>query len=124
MFYNFDNLFSFNSPAYSFDRATKDMTPFTQIERDGKLYLVVNMLGVSKDDIKIEVKPTERKDVSFLVISGKTRKEILDRDYRVNMAFYVYRPMKQLDWDVKDGLMELEIQFDEPVAPTVKIIKR
>ena len=124
LFRDFDDLFTFNSPFYSFDRATKDMIPYAQTERDGKLFLVVNVLGVSKNDIKIEVKATDKKDVSFLVISGKTRKEVLDRDYRVNMGFYIYRPMKSLEWDVENGLLQMEIQFEEPVSPSVKIIKR
>jgi HSP20 family molecular chaperone IbpA len=122
--YFLEDLLSFDRPTFSFDHPTKDMSPWCQVEKDGKLYLVVNALGISEEDISVEAKGTDRQNVSLLVISGKTFNETLERDYRTNAKFFIYRPMKHISWATKDGLLEIEIEFEEPVKPSVKITKR
>ncbi len=123
MFFDFDDFLSFDRLGYSFSRLTKDMHPYRVVEKDGVMYIVLNVLGVAKDDIDVEVQGTERENVNLLVVNGNTHNDVLDQDYRVKMAFNVFKKIETIDWDAKDGLMQMKIKFAEPVKPSVKINK-
>ena len=118
------NYFLFDPERYFFNRMTKDMRPYTTIDKDdGKLHVLLNVLGVAKENIEVDVRPTDSSNRQLLVISGKTHNELIDKDYSVNMEFFV-KPLKTLEWDTKDGLMTLELVFEEPVKPQVDIRRK
>lgn len=121
---DFYDLFYFDTPSYFFNRATKDMYPYKAIEKDGKLFIVTNTLGVSPDDISVEVKLADNRQYQIVSVSGSTKHEILEKEYNVNMNFKVFKDIKEVNWEAKDGLLTLEILFNEPVKPAIKVIRK
>ncbi len=113
----------FNDNSYWFNRETKDQNPWKCVEKDGKLIVVVNALGVAKENISIEVQGTEENNKQLLVVKGSTHNDVLDKDYSISM-FWETKPLNQVEWDVKDGLLQMEIEFEQPVQPKVLITRK
>lgn len=109
---------------FFFNRPTKDMSPWQTVEKDGKLYLVVNMLGIDEKDISISVENSMNYKGQYLVIHGKTMNETLDKEYSFSSRHRVRTPIKSIDWSAKDGLVTLEIEFEQPVKPSVRITRK
>jgi HSP20 family molecular chaperone IbpA len=120
----FDDLFSFDLDKYSFSRMTKDMHPYNFVEKDNKNFIVINALGISDKDINVEVSGTDYPNKQMLKVTGNTRNELLEQDNRINMTFYVYRPIESVTWETNNGLLELEISFKEPIKPTAKVMHK
>jgi len=118
------DFFNFDRPSYIFNRVTKDMTPTYMIEKDGKVFVLLNALGISKEDIQVEVKSTDNQNVQHLVVTGKTHNDVFNKDYTVNMTFVSWKPMRTVEWDAKDGLVTIVVEYDEPAKPSVKITRR
>lgn len=93
------------------------------VEKDGRLLVLLNILGVDKDNLNVEVKSASD-NKQLISISGNTKNEIFDKDFSVNMNFTVGKPMEELLWDVKNGFLTLDIKFQEPVKPAVKVIRK
>jgi HSP20 family molecular chaperone IbpA len=118
------DFFNFDRPSYIFNRVTKDMTPTYMIEKDGKVFVLLNALGISKEDIQVEVKSTDNQNVQHLVVTGKTHNDVFNKDYTINMTFVSWKPMRTVEWDAKDGLVTIVVEYDEPAKPSVKITRR
>jgi len=118
------DFFFFEPSLYRFNRATKDMNPAQIIEKDGKVFVLLNVLGVNKNDIFVEVKSAKSPYRHLLVVTGKTHNNLIDKDFSINISFVSHEPIKQIEWDTLDGLMTLTIEFNEPVRPEVKIIRK
>ena len=84
--------------------------------------MLLNVLGVNEDDLNIEVKPVEN-NKEVICINGKTKDELFDREFSVNMNFLVAKPMEEIKTSKKNGFLVLNITFKEPVKSSVKIIK-
>lgn len=124
MYFPYFDFFLFDKDAYWFNRETKDLFPYRLIEKDGKFIVVLNALGIAKEDITVDVKGTSDPREQLLVINGNTHNEVLDKDYNVNIAFKVYRTINSIEWDAKDGIVQLTLSFAEPVKPNVNIIRK
>jgi HSP20 family molecular chaperone IbpA len=109
--------------SYWFERPMLERVGYYEKEKDGKLILLVNALGVSKEDIDVSVQPTEYATRQLIKITGKTHDETFDKDFSVKMAFYV-KPVKKIDWTESNGFITLEIEYNEPVVPDVKITRK
>ena len=114
----------FINDSYSFHRPMLERVGYFETEKDGKLFILVNALGVSKDNIEVDVQPTELQNKQLIKISGETHDETFDKDFSVRIGFYVFKPMKSVDWTVTNGFLTLEIEFIEPVKPNVKITRK
>ena len=111
--------FFFMNDSYWFNRPIKDMKPWTYEVKDGKGLLTLNTLGVSPDDISVEVKPGTNVDEQYLKIAGKTKRG--ERDYSVNMNFSSTHKIHAVDWSSVDGVTELSIEYEKPAEPKVVI---
>jgi HSP20 family molecular chaperone IbpA len=120
----FAHLFTFDRDSYAFSRILKDMYPYQPVEKDGKLYFVVNVLGVNEKDISVQVEPTEYYNEYTLKISGSTPHKIVERNFSVNVEFTLRRKPKQIEWSLADGIMTVEVAFEEPVKPQILIVKK
>ena len=118
----FSDFFWFDDSAYRFNRPMLERQGWYSKEKDGKLLLLLNVLGVNESDLNIEVKPVEN-NKEVICISGKTKDELFDREFSVNMNFMISKPMEQVKTSVKNGLLILEIEFKEPVKSSVRILK-
>jgi HSP20 family molecular chaperone IbpA len=112
--------FDFNDKFYSFKRPMLERQGWWSTEKDGKLVLLLNVLGVSKEDISLEVASAPN-NKQYLNVSGSTKNEFFDKDFSVKMQFLIQEPMKDVTWDVENGFLTAEITFQEPVKPSVNI---
>jgi HSP20 family molecular chaperone IbpA len=114
----------FINDSYSFRRPMLERVGYYEAEKDGKLFILVNALGVSKDDIEVDIQPTEFPNRQLIKISGETHDETFNKDFSIRIGFYVFKPMKSIDFTVSNGFLTLEIDFVEPVKPNVKITRK
>lgn len=115
--------FDFDAPFYRFNRDLKDMHPYRIVRKGNDAIIVHNICGIAKDDLKVEIQTERGKD--YLVISGKTKNEVLGTDYTVNSRFTIDRDsVEKIEKEVKDGLLYLTIVGKEIKRPEVKIIEK
>ena len=118
----FSDFFWFDDSAYRFNRPMLERQGWYSKEKDGRLLVLLNVLGINEDDLNIEVSPADngREAIS---ISGTTKDEVFDKEFSVNMNFLVAKPMEEIKTSMKNGFLVLNITFKEPVKSSVKIIK-
>ncbi len=122
MYFDSFDLF-FDNNLYWFHRPLKDMSPYTYQVVEGKGQLILNTLGVSPEDISVEVKASPAGDnYQLLSISGKTKKT--DKEYSVNMSFRIKNKIETIDWNSSDGVTVLTISFEKPAQPQVTISRK
>lgn len=110
---------------YFFNRPVKDMTPYKIVQNEGKTILILNTLGISPDDIEVEVTPGDSFYASqYLHISGKTKDELSDKEYNISMKFTIKKPVKKIEWESRNGLTYLSLIFVEPEEPSVSIVRK
>jgi hypothetical protein len=107
---------------YSFRRPFYERTGYSVVEKDGGLVVILNALGVTKDDIKVDVKPATGGD-SIISITGKSHDEDFDCDFEIDTRYLVSRPLASLEWDTIDGFVKIWLKFEEPVSK-VKIVRK
>lgn len=107
--------------SYGFNRPMYERKGWVSIEKDGKAFVFVNVLGINEKDIDVSVNSTDNPNHYLLSVSGKTKNELLDKEFSTEIQFTVFRPMKEVLKSVENGLLTLEIEFEEPVKPKVSI---
>lgn len=103
-----------------FRRPILERSGYAAQEKDGKIVLKVNVVGLSTEDIRVEVEPAEYPYTSLLIIRGE-REDDLFGTFKVNNRFLFRKTPKQIDSELENGFLTLTIEFDEPVKPDVKI---
>lgn len=97
----------FDKEFYKFTRPTKDMKPYRIVNKDEKTFIVVNAVGIKKEDIKITSERLNRTD--YLVINGESKNEILNTSYSINLRFIINpEAIENIEWFVEDGLLYIE----------------
>ena len=112
----------FDKEFYRFTRNLKDMYPYEIVRKDNRATIIHNVVGLSKDVIKISLEKEGR--IDYLVISGEKKNEITDKIYKVDSRFTINIDEiaeEGIEWEVKDGLLYVYITFKEPETPNVKI---
>jgi len=118
----FADYFDFLFDKYFFNRCgIYDMHPFRAVEKDGKLVVILNTLGVDPKDIHVEAEQGDYYYPQYLKISGKTINPITEEEHSVNMRFGIHKEVSDVDWENKDGLTYLEVKFAEPIKPKISI---
>ncbi len=117
-------LFDFDRDFYRFTRNLKDMYPYEIIRRDNDNEVIVihNVVGLSKDDIKISVDRDNEYD--YLVIAGERKNEITDKIYKVDSRFIINLDdidSNGVEYKVKDGLLYIYIKFKTPEKPNINV---
>lgn len=116
----FLSLFDFDRDFYRFSRNLKDMYPYEIIKKDSSSIIVHNVVGMSKDDIKINVEKENKAD--YLVISGESKNGVTNRTYSVSSRFKIDGDeVRDIDWYVQDGLLYIEVHFKEVQKPNINI---
>lgn len=116
---------SFWPTSYNFNRSLKDMRPTEIIEKDGKVIIVANALGISEKNIDIKVEQSKWNGWKYaLWVRGNTHNEVLDKDFTINIPFALNKDVKNIEWSLENGVLTLEVSFEEPVVPSVKISKK
>lgn len=123
MFDLFDD-FNFFPIKYRFSRGLKDMIPTYVTEKDGKVVVVANVLGISDSDLNISVENSNVSGWKYMLwVRGKTYNEILDQEFEVNLPFTFNKEISQIERHLENGILTLHVSFEEPVKPSVKIVK-
>ena len=119
----FSDFLWLDASSYRFHRPMLEREGWYSVEKDGKLLVLLNVLGVDKKDIDLEVKPYSD-NKQMICVSGTTKNESFDKDFSINMNFVVGKPMEKLEWDVENGFLTMEILFKEPIKPSVSVIRK
>ncbi len=109
----------FDSSIY-FKRPFLEKSGYGAQEKDGKLILKVNVAGLSKDDLTVEVLDAEHPYTATLHIRGEKQDDIFGT-FKVNNRFVFRKTPKQIDSQLENGFLTLSIEFDEPIKPDVKV---
>lgn len=112
----------FDKEFYRFTRNLKDMYPYEIVRKDNQATIIHNVVGLSKDDIKISLEREGK--IDYLVISGEKKNEITDKIYKVDSRFTINVDEiteEGIEWEVKDGLLYVYIAFKKPEKPDIKI---
>lgn len=118
----FSDFFDFDFGKYFFNRCgIKDMHPYTAVEKDGKLVVILNTLGIDAKDIHVEAEAGDEYFPQYLKITGKTMNPITEEEHSINMRLGVRKAVENVDWENKDGLTYLEVSFAEPIKPKISI---
>lgn len=116
-------LFDFDKEFYNFTRPVKDISPHEIIRRDDQVIIVHNALGVDSDDIKVDVNKLYGKH--YLTLFGETKNSVSGKNYSFNSRFLIdVDSVKDVEWEVKDGLLYVTLQYKEPQAQQVKITRK
>ncbi len=109
----------FNATNY-FDRPFLERDGYAVKEKDGKLTMQINVLGLGKDDIEIKIIPSRTPNNQILSIEGEREDELFGT-FKVNQRFTLYKQMDEYVASLENGILNLEISFVEPVVPDVKV---
>lgn len=129
-FDDFEDLFlspfdlDWDKKSYKFNRAEKDMHPYSVIDKEEETIIVHNVLGIDKKDLKV----TKEKEngITYIVIEGKTKDTITNKEYSVSSRFALDE--NQLDFSkikstMKNGLLYIVISTKEPEKNTKDTIE-
>ena len=107
---NFINPFDWDKTLYKFNRAEKDMNPYSIVNKKDEVIIVHNIVGIDKKDLKLQVKVENHK--RYLIIEGRTKDEITEKEYSISSSFEVddrNLDMKKAKITVDRGLLFIRI---------------
>lgn len=110
---DFDLLFN------RFTRPVKDMSPYKVIHDTNKITIVVNTLGLSKDDVKVDLDADK-----VLTIKGETTLDDITFNNIVNIGLSLAslkQEIESIDYTVKDGLTYVNVNLREREKPAIPI---
>lgn len=114
-----DFLADFDKDFYRFNRPTKDMKPYRIVENNNKVYIVINAVGIKKEDIKITLEKLN--GVNYLVVNGESKNEVLNTSYSINLRFIINpESIENIEWYVQNGLLYIEC-FTKQVKTNINI---
>lgn len=119
----FNDVLTASKQKSSFRRPFLENVGYTHIEKDGDIYLVLNVLGIDEKDLKVSFEPTDRINTLNLVIDGKTYNETLDYDFSFKRSFTIEKPVKKYGVKVENGLLTIKLEFEQPVKPQIESYK-
>lgn len=102
--------FDWDKKSYKFNREEKDMHPYSIIKNDKETIITHNVLGINKEDLKLTRK-NENGD-SYIVIEGKTKDELTNKEYSVSSRFALDESQLDLSGiksSIKNGLLYIII---------------
>lgn len=115
---NLDLLFNplfWDKNLYRFNRAEKDMYPYSIKKEENGVVLTHNVVGIDKEDLVVKVE-TDENGKSKLIISGETKNEDETDKYSVHSEFLLDNKKKISDISskLKNGLLYVTIKYEEP----------
>ena len=102
--------FDWDKKNYKFNREEKDMHPYSIKTGEKEVLITHNILGIDKKDLKITTE--SENGVTFILIKGKTKDTITDKEYSINSRFNIN--INELDLTgikatAKNGLLYITI---------------
>lgn len=89
-----------------FNRPVKDQKPFTVYQSDKGYIVVCNTLGISRNDLKINVSKELGNPYPVLSITGETKIEKIDFSNNVNLRIRLMMDdeIESVSYETRDGL--------------------
>ncbi len=106
--------FDWDKKSYKFNREEKDMHPYSIIKNDKETIITHNVLGINKEDLKLTRK--NENGNSYIVIEGKTKDELTNKEYSVSSRFVLDKSQLDLSGiksSIKNGLLYIIIPNKE-----------
>lgn len=120
---NFLNFLDWQPTDYVYHRPLLDSKPYQIIKNDKISTIVFNALGVAESDVKVTVE--REHGVDYLQISAETKNETLNKTFSVSGKFNVDgETVDKIDYELKDGLLYVEVYFKVPEPSNIKITKK
>lgn len=104
--------FNWDKNSYWFNRDEKDMNPYSIKTTKENITIVHNVLGINKDDLNVSIKTENR--VPYIVIEGKTKDAITEKEYSINSRFSIDEAQMDLSKTylaMNNGLLYITIPF-------------
>ena len=103
----------------NFNRPVKDMQPYQYRKTDTGFVIIVNTLGISKNDISVEVKTKKGDPYRYLHVSGKTKMEKFNFENNVNLAIrlLIDEDIEEVAYEVRDGLTIVHLKLKASHLP-------
>lgn len=113
LFNEFDRFF--NQEFSIFNRPVKDMQPYNIYKEDNGFIIVINTLGIGKDDLNIEIVRERGKAYPILKISGETNMERIafQNNIKLGISLNIDEKIDELAYEVKNGLTIIYLKFEE-----------
>jgi HSP20 family molecular chaperone IbpA len=91
------------------------MKPYKIVRKDGGIIFVLNTLGISQDDLSIEIANKKGDPYRYLNVKGTTEMEKIDFSNKVDFSIRLLfdDEIKKLAYEVKDGLTIIYMKFEE-----------
>lgn len=117
------NFLDWQPADYSYTRATLDSKPYQIVRGEDNTTIVFNALGICKEDVKVEI--NREHGIDYLCIGGETKNNVLGKTYSVNGRFSLDgERVKDIEWETKDGLLTVAVNFKEPEKSQIEIKAR
>ena len=110
-----------------FNRPFKEVNRYQLYKKEGKGYvMVVNALGIKKEDIKVSLVPAEASQEKYprLTITGSTETPYIEDKYSIDisMLLLIKEKIEAINYDCKDGLCYIFIRTKSPeIEPQIEI---
>lgn len=108
-----------NTFFYPFSKSILDIIPYKVMSTEEKSVYDIITLGMSSDDVSIEVKNAESPAVHSITVSNKNT-ALLKR----SLTFLVYRTVKEIEYESKNGITSLVVTYKDPEISNIKITKK
>lgn len=109
-----------DNPYYSFKRPFYERAGYYTFEKDGKLFVLINALGIVPGDIQIEAEVSR----GYQVVKVTGKSELFEQEFKTSLSLAFKEPIEQIEKSFMNGLLVLEVTFKEPVKPDIKIINK
>ena len=114
---NFFNEFNkiFGLVSNNFNRPVKDMQPYNIFKQDKGYIIVVNTLGIKREDLDIEIVEEKGRPFPVLRIKGKTAMENINFENSVNfgITLNIQEDIDELAYETKDGLTIIYLKLKQ-----------
>lgn len=107
-----EDLFGWDRDSYRFNRAQKDMHPYSMLHTEDGILIIHNILGIEKEDLNVAIKAES--GTPYINIKGETEDKISKQKYSINSRFAIDATrldVAKAKVTMKNGLLYIEIPY-------------
>ena len=119
--------FNWDQKSYKFNRAEKDMNPYSVYTSDTEVTIVHNVLGINKEDLRLIRK--KENGMPYIIIEGKTKDAFTGKEYSVSSRFALddtQLDLSNISSTMNNGLLYIVIpakaQREEKITEEIEIL--
>lgn len=123
----FDNSdLDWDKKSYKFDRAEKDMHPYSITNREKSVVITHNVLGIDKKDLKVSL--NKENGVYYIELAGATKDSITGKNYSISSKFALNDEeldLSNIKTSAVNGLLYIEIARkpeQKPIKTQIEVL--